>query len=214
MKRRIVLIGPPASGKGTLADRLQSEKALSTVSPGNLLRAEKTAGTELGKRADEQTRYGRLVDDDTINSIVGNWLRFNGTGGFVLDGYPRTIGQAAALNGILASAGTPLDCVLLLDAPTEMLADRISRRAICSKCGNIVSVGLHIPSFDSPCPRCGGPMVRRADDTVETLRQRLVEYEAKTAPLIQFYTERNLLARIDAKCSVDQVYQQAERKLA
>lgn len=209
-----MLLGPPASGKGTLADRLQSECGLATVSPGNLLRAELAAGTELGRRADAQTSRGLLVDDDTINEIVATWLRSESGNGFVFDGYPRTIGQADSLNATLSERRTGLERVLLLDASFSTLLDRVSKRAICAKCGNIVAVGLHVSSFEAQCPRCGGELVRRRDDSEETLRLRLQEYEAKTAPLIDYYMERNLLSRIDANQSTDGVFRDAAKYLA
>lgn len=209
-----MLLGPPASGKGTLADRLQSECGLATVSPGNLLRAELAAGTELGRRADAQTSRGLLVDDETINEIVATWLRSESGNGFVFDGYPRTIGQADALNTALSERGTALERVLLLDASFATMLDRVTKRVICSRCGNIVAVGLHVRSFDAPCPRCGGELSRRKDDSEETLRLRLQEYEAKTAPLIDYYTDRNLLSQIDANQSTDEVFRDAAKYLA
>lgn len=197
-----------------MADRLEREQRLPTVAPGNLLRAEKAAGTELGKRADEQTRYGRLVDDETVNAIVAGWIGEQSGSGFVFDGYPRTIGQADALEQVLERREMLLEKVILLDAQPEVLLDRVAKRAICSKCGNIVSIGLHVPGFEAECPRCGGALAKRLDDTAETLQFRMAEYEEKTAPLIEYYQHRNLLSRIDASQSPEQVYQEAVRILA
>ena len=208
-----MLLGPPASGKGTIADRLESEFGLPTVSPGSLLRQEKAAGTALGLEADRQTQQGRLVDDNTINAIVGNWLNRQTTGGFVFDGYPRTLGQATALEEMLARRGTPLDLAILLEADRETLRDRVAKRATCSNCGNIVRLGVHVASLDAPCPRCGAELSRRSDDTDEALTQRLREYTGKTEPLIEYYQRRNLLGRINTEPAPDAVFEQVRRLL-
>jgi adenylate kinase len=208
VKRRIVLLGPPASGKGTLADRLESEFGLPTVSPGSLLRQEKAEGTELGWEAHRQTQQGMLVDDDTINAIVGKWLDRQTGDAFVFDGYPRTLGQATALEAMLAKRGTPLDLVILLEADPDTLRDRVAKRATCSRCGNIVRIGVHVASLEAPCPRCGGELVRRSDDTDEALARRLQEYAEKTEPLINYYEGRNVLRRVDTQPAPDQVFEQ------
>jgi adenylate kinase len=208
VKRRIVLLGPPASGKGTIADGLRIEFGLPIVSPGALLRAERAAGTSLGLDADARTKQGQLIDDDTINAIVGNWVRKQNGAGFVFDGYPRTLGQATALDSMLAERKEPLDLVILLEASLETLRHRVESRAICDQCGNIVSVGVHVATLDSRCPRCGGTLSRRSDDSVETLEHRLREYSAKTEPLIQFYEDRDLLQRVNTERPPDAVFEQ------
>jgi adenylate kinase len=199
VKRRIVLLGPPASGKGTIADRLQSDCGLAIVSPGNLLRAEKAAGTPLGLKAHKLTRRGELVGDDIINPLVENWLSGQAGSGFVFDGYPRTIGQAIALEDMLNARQTPLEQVLLLEAEPAVLRQRVQSRATCVTCGNIVSLGLHVADLASVCPRCGGQLMRRSDDTQQTLEHRLVEYYAKTEPLVRHYEEKGLLARVNTE---------------
>jgi adenylate kinase len=214
VKRRIVLLGPPASGKGTLADRLRSEYSLAIVSPGDLLRAEKVAGSELGTRAAELTSRGELVDDGTINELVGNWLSRQTGDGFVFDGYPRTLGQAEALESMLTRVEKPLQQALLLEADFAILLQRVNGRAICSKCGNIVQLGLHVSSLDDRCPRCGGELVRRADDNEQTLRHRLEEYQQKTAPLIAHYQHKGLLARVNTDARPDQVFQTVSQILS
>lgn len=213
MKRRIVLLGPPASGKGTLADRLQNECGLAVVSPGSLLRAEKTAGTELGKTADALTSQGQLVGDDIINTLVKNWLGAQQGSGFVFDGYPRTLGQGEALNRMLNERGTPLEQVILLEADRATLRKRVEARATCAQCGLIVGVGLNVSSIGSACPRCGGKLERRGDDTPETLERRLAEYAAKTEPLIAFYEEKNLLARVSTEAAPAEVFENVTKIL-
>jgi adenylate kinase len=211
VKRRIVLLGPPASGKGTIADGLRSEFGLPIVSPGSLLRAERTAGTALGLEADAKTSQGQLIDDTTINTLVGNWLRQQKGAGFVFDGYPRTLGQATALDGLLAERATPLDLVILLEASVNTLRQRVENRAICNQCGNIVSIGVHVASAEAKCPRCGGELSRRSDDSVETLERRLQEYSVKTEPLVQFYEDRDLLQRVNTERTPETVFEQVRK---
>ena len=209
-----MLLGPPASGKGTIADRLQITFGLAIVSPGNLLRAEKATGTELGIKAHELTQRGGLVGDDIINGLVHNWLSQQSGTGFVFDGYPRTIGQAHALDEMLTARGRPLEQVLLLEADVAVLRQRVENRAICAACGNIVSLGLQVASLEDGCSRCGGHLTRRSDDNPETLEHRLVEYHAKTEPLIRHYEEKHLLARISTEASPADVFEAVSKLLA
>ena len=211
MKRRIVLLGPPASGKGTIADGLRSEFELPIVSPGSLLRAERAAGTTLGLKADAKTSQGQLIDDATINTLVGNWIRQQRGDGFVFDGYPRTLGQATALDAELAERAKPLDLVFLLEASVNTLRQRVEHRAICNQCGNIVSIGVHVPNADANCPRCGGALSHRSDDSVETLERRLVEYSAKTEPLVEFYENRGLIQRVNTERTPEIVFEQVRK---
>ena len=211
MKRRIVLLGPPASGKGTIADGLRSEFGLPIVSPGSLLRAERTAGTALGLEADAKTSQGQLIDDATINALVGNWIRQQKGDGLVFDGYPRTLGQATALDAELAERAKPLDLVILLEASVNTLRLRVEHRAICNQCGNILSIGVHVPSADANCPRCGGALSHRSDDSVETLERRLQEYATKTEPLVQFYEDRGLIKRVNTERPPEIVFEQVRR---
>ena len=213
MKRRIVLLGPPASGKGTIADNLRVRFELPIASPGTMLREEKTAGTALGIEADKLTRNGSLVGDEIINSVVAAWLSKQGGDGFVFDGYPRTLGQAGALDQMLAERDQPLDIVLLLEADIATLRARVKNRVLCKACGNIASIGLHISDEHASCPRCGGVLVRRSDDNAETLERRLCEYTEKTAPLIGYYEKRHLLQRVNTGRSPEQVFAEVCRIL-
>lgn len=178
------------------------------------MRAEKAAGTELGKEADELTSRGQLVSDSVVNTLVRNWLGAQSESGFVFDGYPRTIGQAEALREMLDEIGMPLEKAVLLEASDEELLHRVENRATCSNCGFIVRVGLHVMRFDESCPRCGGALSRRADDTAETLQKRLVEYRDKTEPLVQYYADQQLLTRVGTEAAPDEVFQEVIKSLA
>ncbi len=171
-----------------------------------MLREEKAAGTALGIEADKLTRGGKLVGDEIINSVVAAWLGRQGGDDFVFDGYPRTLGQAEALEQMLAERKQPLDVVFLLEADISTLRSRVENRAICKACGNIVSVGLHVTDASANCPRCGGVLTRRADDNAETLERRFAEYAEKTAPLIGYYEKRHLLRRVNTGRTPEQVF--------
>jgi adenylate kinase len=209
VKRRIVLLGPPASGKGTLADALQVRLALPVASVGAMLRAEKAAGTPLGLEVSRLTQGGQLLDDTLINPLLESWLTHQGAAGFIFDGYPRTLGQAATLDDVLATRGTPLDAALWLEASEATLRSRVESRVTCSQCGYIVSVGLHIADASGKCPRCGGSWSRREDDNAETLGHRLREYREKTEPVAAYYESREILHRIQSERSPEQVLEAA-----
>lgn len=208
-----MLLGPPASGKGTQADFLKSRFALPVASPGAMLREEKMAGTELGLAADRLTSQGRLLSDDTINSVVKAWVSRQQGDGFVFDGYPRTLGQGDALDQLLASCSMPLEVVFLLEVETATLRSRVEHRMICLTCGATVSTGLHVSPDETKCPKCSGQLGRRGDDTLETLQARLIEYNEKTAPLIGRYEQSGLLVRIPAEETPEQVFAHICEKL-
>jgi adenylate kinase len=205
VKRRIVLLGPPASGKGTQAEMIQARYEIPSASPGSMLREEKAVGTPLGMEADKLTSRGQLVPDTTINQLVGNWLEKRDSQ-FVFDGYPRSQGQADALEAMLATRQTPLDIVLSFEADLETLQSRVRNRLVCAKCRRNFSIGLHVSGEGVPCPHCGAQLVRRADDTPETLSLRMEEYAAKTEPLIAYYTRRGLLQGVDATRTPERVF--------
>lgn len=209
MKRRLVLLGPPASGKGTLADALQRQFGMPAASPGAMLRAEKAAGTPLGIEADQLTRDGRLVEDRIINAVVHIWLSHESADGFIFDGYPRTLGQAEVLDRMLAERNSRIDAALLLEASLDTLRRRVEARATCSKCGNIVGVGVQVANLEGNCPRCGGAWSRRADDNAGTLEIRLKEYAEKTAPVVSYYDKRGVLHRLNTERPPEEVVAKA-----
>lgn len=207
MKHRIVLLGPPASGKGTQAELITARYGIPVTSSGAVLREEKRRGTPLGLEADKLTSQGKLVPDEIVIELMSHWLERHGDA-WIFDGFPRSVPQAEALERLLAQQGTPLDVVLALQADLATLQQRVTSRLVCSQCGLIVSAGLHVASVDAPCPRCGGALTRRNDDTLETLSERMREYAEKTEPLVEYYEQRGLLRTIDSAGVPDAVFQQ------
>lgn len=205
MKHRIALLGPPASGKGTLADRLCADLGFITASPGSILRVERVLETELGKMADIVTSKGALLDDNTINTLVGSWLGRQTRTDIIFDGYPRTRPQGVALDRILAERSSSLDLVFLMEAESDKLRERIAKRAECGVCRTITSS----ESLQERCV-CGGELVRRNDDTREIFENRMLEYSATTVPLVDYYVQKGILERLDAAESAELVFQAAK----
>lgn len=212
MKHRIVLLGPPASGKGSQAQMISRQHGIPAVSTGHLLRDEARAGTELGRQAASFTSKGQLAPDELVLAVLQEWLD-GGKDSFVFDGFPRTLAQAEKLEPLLAGLNTPLDLVLLLDCTLEVIRERILHRVQCMGCKSIYHVGLHVEADTTACPECGGMLMRRSDDTLEVLEQRMEQYARKTAPLIEFYEHRQLLRRIDAGRPAEIVFADIESAL-
>lgn len=212
MKRRIVLLGPPASGKGTQAELIREKYGIETPSVGAILRELQVAKTDLGMRAAKYTNAGLLVPDEIIIEVVQSWLEKH-DGAFVFDGFPRTTGQAEALEILLAKRGTPLDLAFSFEVDFATIQDRVCRRMVCGQCGSIVSVGLHVTSALSLCPRCGGTLERRGDDTLETLMRRMQEYREKSEPLVSYYEARGILRRIPGEAMPESVFASVSAEL-
>lgn len=203
----LVLFGPPGAGKGTQAKRLESAFGIAQLSTGDMLRAEVVAGTPLGNEADALMKAGRLVPDTMIIDLIGR--RLDGDDcrdGFILDGFPRTVAQAEALDALLAARTMRLDHVLALEVDDEAMVERITGRFTCARCGAGYHERFQRPKVDGVCDVCGGTeFSRRSDDNAETVRKRLVAYHEQTRPLLQYYRAQDLLRTVDGMASIDEV---------
>ncbi len=207
---RIVLLGAPGSGKGTQSQRLVERAGIPQISSGDLLRAAVARGTELGRQAKEAMDGGRLVDDSLVLGMIRERLGEPDTRrGFILDGFPRNLAQAHALEGLLAALRQPLDAVVQLDVDYRELVRRISGRRTCADCGRVFNLLTCPPAatHSELCPKTGAPhrLTQRPDDNEATVAERLRVYDAQTRPLIELYRARGLLRVIDAEGDVDEV---------
>jgi len=212
---RLILLGPPGAGKGTQAQRLQDRYGIVQLSTGDMLRAAVAAGTEVGKRADAVMKRGELVSDEIVIGIIDERVdQPDCAKGFILDGFPRNVAQAEALDRMLAKKGIALDAVIEMQVDEEVLVDRITGRYTCARCG----AGYHDrnlrPSVQGVCDRCGSTEFRRrADDNEATVRERLSQYRAQTAPLLPYYRARGVLRSVDGMAAPDEVTRQLETTL-
>ena len=170
-----------------------------------MFREEQATGTELGIAAEKLTRHGKLVPDEMVCRVVNAWLKAHG-GEFIFDGFPRSLGQAGALEEMLAARNTPLDVALLLEADFDTIASRVQSRLVCTTCRTNLSLGLHVASVDAFCPKCDGKLIRRGDDNLETLHLRMKEYAEKTEPLVSHYSDLGLLRAVDSTLTPDLVF--------
>ena len=195
---KIILLGPPGAGKGTIAKALTQYDGSVQISTGDILRAAVAAGTELGKKAQAAMSAGNLVTDDLIMGIMEERLQEDDCQkGYLLDGFPRTIPQAEALQSLLAKMGEKLDAVLELQIPRDVIIDRLTTRRTCAQCGEIYNVKSKPPKVEGVCDVCGSnDIVQRDDETVEAINNRLQVYEAQTAPLSEFYKGTGLLVSV------------------
>ncbi len=202
----VVFLGSPGAGKGTQGARLRDDLGWAHVSTGDLLRAVRAAGTPLGQEAQAYMDSGRLVPDDLMVALLGERLAAMPRGqGLILDGFPRTEAQAAALDEVLARVGRRVSRVVLLDAPESVLVERISGRRL-SPSGRVYNVHSDPPRREGFCDDTGEPLVHRADDHPEAVRTRLAVYREATAPLVAHYDRRRLLARVDGQTGMDEVH--------
>jgi adenylate kinase len=203
---RIVLLGAPGAGKGTVAKQLTARDGSVQISTGDILRGAVKAGTELGKTAQGYMERGELVPDSLIMEIMGARLQEpDAKKGFILDGFPRTIPQAEDLKKLLQKLAIKLDTVINIDVPTDVIMDRLTTRRTCANpdCQEIYNVKSKPASPEGTCLKCGTPVVQRADETVEAIAIRLETYNEKTAPLIDFYKKEGLLKTITSLSSED-----------
>jgi len=206
VKRRLVLLGAPGSGKGTQAEMITRQFGIPVTSPGAILRRERDLGTPLGMETADATQHGGLVSDKIIVGLIEDWLRLHGGYGFVFDGFPRTIPQAESLQSILSRLRTPLDLAIWLDVSAQTVGDRIASRLQCQGCGFTTSLSSASFAERPVCPYCDGPLVRRNDDDAEVLKKRLEEFEAKTQPLAALFEKGGVLRKIDGNRDRDAVF--------
>jgi len=212
---RLILLGPPGAGKGTQAQRLVEKHGIPQLSTGDMLRAAVRAETEVGKRAKAVMEAGHLVSDEIVNEIVSERIdAADCANGFILDGYPRTLAQADALEAMLKRKGQPLDAVIELKVDDDVLVDRIAGRYTCARCGTGYHDTKHPPKVAGVCDKCGShEFKRRADDNAETLRTRLQAYYKDTSPLVGYYHAKGLLASVDGMADMNQVTMAIEQVL-
>lgn len=199
---RLILLGAPGAGKGTVAKLLTAMSGAVQISTGDILRAAVAAGTELGKQAEAAMKAGDLVSDDLIMGIMGERLKEDDCkNGYLLDGFPRTIPQAEALKVLLEKLGEKLDFVVNIDVPKDVILDRLTTRRTCTGCGAIYNVKSNPPKVEGKCDACGGDVVQRDDETEEAISNRLDVYNEKTAPLAGFYEKEGMLLTVSATSS-------------
>jgi adenylate kinase len=209
---RLVFLGPPGSGKGTQAALLEREFGICQVSTGDILRQAVAAGTPLGQAAKACMDAGRLVPDDVVIGIVKDKLAGPDCGkGFVLDGFPRTTGQAESLDAIMHDFSAPIDHVVAFEVDDEAVVGRLSGRRTCSECQAMYHVAFAPPEREGVCDRCGGELVQREDDREDVIRRRLQVFAESTRPLLDYYRERGLLVRLPADGPVEAVYADLKR---
>jgi adenylate kinase len=195
---RLVLVGPPGAGKGTQAEFIAAHFGIPKISTGDIFRANVSGGTELGTQAKKYMDAGDLVPDEiTIAMVRDRLAQPDAVEGFLLDGFPRNAAQADVLNSILDEIGAPLSVVLDLEVDFEEVVRRLSGRRTCKKCGHVWHIEYDAPTKPQVCDRCGGDLYQRDDDKPETVRHRLDVYAQQTAPLIDFYRERDLFGGLE-----------------
>ncbi|MCP5080907.1 MAG: adenylate kinase [Alphaproteobacteria bacterium] len=212
---KLIFLGPPGAGKGTQAKRIEQVHNLVQLSTGDMLRAAIASGSDVGKQAKEVMDGGNLVSDDIVVGIVAERLKDDDLeNGFILDGFPRTVGQAKSLDKMLSDRSEALDAVVSIDVDDELLVERITGRYTCAKCGKGYHDMFERPETEGVCDRCGSTAFsRRADDNAETVRERLKAYHAETAPLLPYYAEKGILKTIDGMTEIEQVTGQIDEVL-
>jgi adenylate kinase len=211
----IILLGPPGSGKGTQAKRIEQTHDIIQLSTGDMLRATTASGTELGRRVKTIMDSGQLVPDDIIIEMIDHRIvQPDCSRGFILDGFPRNVPQARALDAMLAEHGLKLDHVILLEVDEAALVDRLSGRFSCNQCGASYHERYHRPCREGICDVCGSTeFVCRADDRPEAVKARFEVYRSQTAPILPYYRDRGVLRRVDGMAEIDEVTREIDRIL-
>ena len=205
---RLILLGAPGVGKGTQAQRLATEEGIPQISTGEILRDAIKRGTPLGIQAKSFMEAGNLVPDDVVIGIIRDRLsRSDGADGFILDGFPRTVAQAQALDRMLLDSGAGgIDYVVNFEAPNQEIISRFSGRRTCPDCQAVYHVEHAPPQQEGRCDKCGAALVQRTDDKLDTIAARLKVYDQQTSPLVDYYRARGLLRQLDATAPIDSVY--------
>lgn len=210
----LVFLGPPGCGKGTQAQYLQNESGFTVISSGNLIRAEIEAQTEFGKQIEESYKTGKLMPGDAVLELVQKVVATEGAKSILFDGFPRTVSQATAFDSYLRSIHREIDAVISFSIEDSIIVDRILGRITCADCKHVFHVRSNPPIVEGVCDNCGGTKLeRRADDTEESIRQRLDEYHQKTEPLKEFYKSKSIMVEIDANQPIEMVRQQVQQEI-
>jgi adenylate kinase len=204
----LVFLGPPGAGKGTQAKLLCQRMEFLHLSTGDLLREAVKNQTPLGKKAKEYMDRGELVPDELIVQFIEETMPKDGN--VILDGFPRTVNQALALEEMLKGKGEKISKVLFFDVPDEVIIDRLSGRRVCSKCGAVYHVKYNPPKVEGMCDLCGGNLMQRDDDREEVVKKRLEVYRKQTQPLIEFYQDRGIIYRLDAGKAVEELFEEVK----
>lgn len=211
---RLIMLGAPGAGKGTQAAKIAETYHIPHISTGDIFRANIKGGTELGKKAKSYMDAGKLVPDELVCDLVADRIAQDDCkDGYILDGFPRTIPQAEALEKATAELGTAIDYAVNIDVPDEAIIERMSGRRACTNCGATYHVVYNPPKEEGKCDNCGADLVLRDDDKPETVKTRLDVYHAQTQPLIDFYDKKGNLVTVDGTQKMDQVFEDICRKI-
>ncbi len=212
---RIILLGPPGSGKGTQAKLLSKRYGIPHIAMGDILREEVARKTPLGEKVNVYMSKGELVPDEIVIEVLKKRLQeADCTNGFILDGFPRTLNQAKALDNMLSELNLKIDAVIYIEVPDEEIMKRLSLRRTCKVCGRIYNLHYNPPKQDGKCDVCGGELIIRDDDKPEVIKNRLKVYNEQTKPLVDYYENHRLLIRINGVNTIDSVFQQIVEKLS
>ena len=209
----LVLFGPPGSGKGTQAERLREKRGLRHISTGDLLREAVANGSELGQMVRSILASGQLVPDETVLALMRDVIAGVGNEGWLLDGFPRTVGQANGLDAQLEELDQEIGAIVVLNVSRDAVIERLSGRRTCTKCKTVFHVKVNRPRVEGICDRCGGTLIQREDDRPETIAKRLDVYEAQTQPILDHYRGKVAIHEFDGEKPVDEVTKSIERVL-
>ncbi len=210
----LILLGAPGAGKGTQAKMISEKYGIPQIATGDMLREAVAKGTELGKKAKEYMDRGELVPDEIVIGIVRERLQQpDCEKGFILDGFPRTLAQAEALDKMLEELGKKIDAVININVPEEEVVKRIAYRRTCRNCGAVYHLIYNPPKEDNKCDKCGGELYQRDDDKEETVRERFKVYREKTEPLIEYYKAKGILYEVDGTKDINSVFEEITKIL-